>query len=205
MAVSLRPMSADELGVFLSASRAGSIKESMIPRGLRVAAVCAMLLLLSSCGISGRTAKTAPTSQRTTVASTSPTTAAANVDYGKQYLAIVAPANAQLATFTRKVAALPVSATGADVQKLALPLIDAIRAANKKLLRASWPAGAMSDIHALVAGDNVVIGDLQSVVGKAAASLPAWEKQLGADGEKINGLVSIVRADLGLPPLQSTA
>jgi hypothetical protein len=120
--------------------------------------------------------------------------------YGHQYEQLVATANAAGSKFNAEVKALPGSATGPDVAKIAEPVAAAIDAADQVLLRARWPATAIPGVRALVVADAVVIIDLRNLSAKDSQSIGAWGNQLAADFGNMKGQVDVVRADLARPP-----
>jgi hypothetical protein len=165
-------------------------------------AVAAALLILASCGGGGGSsspttvATTSSTSTSTTVAPTTTT-----IDYGQQYLAIVAPANAETAVFTaaaqrydQKQITLP--QLGAEATKLA----NVLRGVDEQLLRVSWPPDVKPLIQNLVTADFSLVSDLDRVGSLTAFEIPGWVQQITADEGKFEGAVAVVRAELHLSP-----
>jgi hypothetical protein len=163
-----------------------------------VLAGSAVVLLATSCGGRTKAAAPPPTVPATTVEPTTTTVSIAAL--AQQYLAIVAPANTALDTFDRKLAALGSSPTGAQIATVATPLITAINVADQQLLRVAWPPNIKTDINSLVTAESALAADLGTAASQNALTASTWESALTADAGKLNAAVSIVRADLGLPP-----
>jgi len=60
---------------------------------------------------------------------------------------------------------------------------------------------AETDIHSLIADDQVVIKNLEAVKTETVAQIKKDEAQLIATGEAAIGADDVVRSDLGLPPV----
>jgi len=157
-----------------------------------------VVVLLAACGGSSHPA--AVSVAATTVAAATTTTTVAPVDYKQQYLAIVTPANNVDAAFASEAKALPSSATGPEVAKLAAPVIAADEAAIQKLLRVPWPANVLNDMKAFTVAVSTLDADLANVATQNALTISSWGNQFTTDEGKLVGQKNIVRADLGLPP-----
>jgi len=59
---------------------------------------------------------------------------------------------------------------------------------------------AATDIATLIADDNAVISDLNSLTSQSASTEAAWDAKGVADGTAAIAQGDVVRADLGLPP-----
>jgi hypothetical protein len=92
------------------------------------------------------------------------------------------------------------SASVADVAKLTTPLTAALDAADQKLLRAPRPAKTLPDLKLLVVAESAVIADLDNVSNQTVGTFGTCENQISVDFGKLSAQISIVRADLGLPP-----
>ena len=119
---------------------------------------------------------------------------------GKQYLALVAPLNAALNTFTAKVNALPTVATVGDLNALAAPLVPALTTFDAALQRLPFPPPMSTDVSALIAADTAAVGDLDRAGSVAGAKVSTWLQQFSTDSRRFSAAASAVRADLGLPP-----
>lgn len=120
------------------------------------------------------------------------------------YLAAVAPANNAIATFQTQAAALPADASGQDAARVARPLVAAFQSVDEKLLRVAWPTDRIrADVQALVTADRTFESDLTNVSGQNAFSVTAWGDQISSDEGRLSAAVSVVRADLGLPPAKT--
>ena len=107
--------------------------------------------------------------------------------YASQYLRIIAPLNAELATLSNIA-----NPTQAQLDEMA----SKIEVADTALLRAPWPSTkAQSDIETLVRADGALIGDLQQNDGPNASR----------DAGTTTADAQIVRADLGLPPVRTVS
>lgn len=121
-------------------------------------------------------------------------------DAAAAYLAAVAPANRALATLLAADAKLPADASGDDFQKLATPVADAYVTMTQALARIQWPTPAIkADATALIGASSVVANDLRGF-GGGQNLLGTMTTQLAADSGREQGAVTILRADLGLPP-----
>lgn len=136
----------------------------------------------------------APTTATTVVATT--TTIATQV-YGQEYLAIVGPTNAAVATFSKQIGMLPSSATGTQVQALCTTFAASLQDEVTKLARVTWPGQAESDVRTLVADEGAVEGDLNSC--GESTSLGALITLINQDLGKSTSAASLIRGDLGLP------
>ncbi len=167
-------------------------------------------LALAGCTSSHKAAVAASITKSSTPAASNsaapPTpTPSTSVDYGAQYESLVAPGNAALAAVGAALLGVPESATGPDVAKITTPGADAVDKMDETLLRAQWPAAATADIKALVTAAAVMSSELRSVDAQTDFSIPAWYTQFTQDLGKMNAAVSIVRADLGLPPKSASS
>lgn len=169
-------------------------------RKTTLAALLAAVALLAGCSKAGTSTSTKPSISAAAVNQSAAPAVTPTADYGRNYLQAVAPVNAAIDKMTTALGALPASATGADVAKDTDPAADAIDAANERLLRTTWPAADVGDVKALVGATATVAADLRSVDGQNALSIADWGTRLAADSGKMAAAVSIVRADLGLPP-----
>ena len=161
-----------------------------------VVAAFLAVLVLSACSSSAKTGT--PRSAETTTAASTTTTS--HIDYGHQYLQIVAPGNVAIGTFETRANALPSSATIDDLSKLTTTLADSMEVTSQKLMRAAWPTTARRDIRDLLVAVSVVIADLHDVSNQTVLTIRTWKDHLSADLGRAAGHVAIVRADLGLPP-----
>lgn len=174
-------------------------------RTLGAISVAGGMILLAGCG--GSPSKTAaatnPTAKPATTDSTQPTTTSLSLsDLGKAYQAAVAPANDAGTTFQTKWSQLGANPSSAAIGNIADPVVKAFDETDQKLLRLPWPATIKPDVNSLVTADAGLEADL----GQASAaadnlfSATAFVQQFTADAGKVHAAVSIVRADLGLPP-----
>jgi hypothetical protein len=133
---------------------------------------------LAACGSgSSSTAAVSPPAASSAPAAA---TTAPSVNYGQQYLADVAPANAATKAITASD-----TITSPDV----LALGTAAAATARELLTQPWPASAQADVHALALDAERVNSDIK---GQDITSLQA-------DVETLDAQAQVVRADLGLP------
>lgn len=162
---------------------------------MRAAAITAGLaagVVLVGCGSSGNTAASSP--PPVTTSATQPSAVPA-VNYGKQYLALVAPVNTALDTLVAKVNKLvgqtvPTSTLVDDAQ----PTYASLSAFDSAVLRAQWPANATDDIKSLVKAD----APLEAALTDDAPVGQAWVSQFTATDTAAAAASNIVRADLGL-------
>ena len=166
---------------------------------MRIAAATAvaLTLLTTACGGSP---KAAPASQPVSApaASAAPSPEAlSQKQQADAYLKAVNPANTALTTFKSKIND---NSTAAQVAAAAKPLIAAITQANQDLARVQWTGQAVTDIRTLITADGQLAGDLRSVEQQNAFSLLAFLNQISRDGAALGSAVTIIRADLGLPP-----
>jgi hypothetical protein len=164
------------------------------------------LVLLAACAGTSKpnAAATATTSATTpaTAATTTATTAASAIDYGNQYLSIVAPDGAAITAFDTALKALGNNPTGADVARVAAPLIAAANATDEALQQDQWPPNVQADIKALVHANSAFVDDLDTADTINQQNFSGWAGQLISDGAAQMAASSNVRADLGLPPPQ---
>lgn len=184
-----------DLDSYLSASRARSKRERWAIAAL--VAVGAVLALAGCTNPPASVTRVAPADGITLTQAPAPTTK----DAAAAYLAAVAPANRALETFLAADAKLPADASGDDFQKLATPVADAYVAMTQALARIQWPTPAIkADAMALIGASSVVANDLRGFGGQNLLSIGSMTSQLAADTGREQGAVTIIRADLGLPP-----
>jgi hypothetical protein len=189
-------------------------------RSTQVLLLASVSLTLTACGSSGSpstatSASTTTTPPSTSASSATTTTTAATTTtvsvaaLGRQYPAIIDPANVALTTFVQQDDALGVGNSGSappsEQAKLAAPLIAALQTAENMLLRVDWPANVATDVRSLTTEIGAVVGDLDLVSGLTALDFSSWEQTLSSDGGKLSAAANAVRADLGLPPPATTA
>lgn len=133
-------------------------------------------------------------------APTTTTTTTSLAELATQYLAAVAPYNAATDLLHAKVAKLSPKATGAQYAILTEPLAHASEALSQALLRLPWPPTMKQDVDALVTADTIFESDLLGIRDQTLFSATAFFQQFINDSAKARAAVSIVRADLGLPP-----
>jgi hypothetical protein len=126
-------------------------------------------------------------------ATTSTTTPSA---FATRYLQILGPADAATGTFFTALKALPITATGADAQKLATPAANAIDKADQQLLRVPWPVNVTGAVRALVAADTRLVGDLRDVGAQKLLTSGGWKNQFERDVTSVSGRVSTLVAAL---------
>jgi hypothetical protein len=159
-------------------------------------------------GIAAAVALAACSGKATTTSTTQPVAGATSVAtpdlhaLGTQYLQIVAPANAAFEVARPKLNSMPAGATGADLNRLLAPYIAACAAQDEALLRVAWPAAFQTDVRTLVTADRVHEAYLGTAGTQNAFSIPAWMAGLSQDIGAVVAAVSVVRADLGLPPIK---
>ena len=152
-------------------------------------------LTAASCGSAhaGDAAAAAPTT--TARVSTTPDTA--NMpNFGKLYLAAVAPAYAAGRRLTVDIDKLPASSS-AETTRLANEIADAFAAANQKLLTIAWPSSVALDVKVLVVRYSVLIADLRDI--HLGADFAAWQRQFIDDARNAVDQERVVRGDVGLP------
>lgn len=169
---------------------------------MNVKAIAAIAAVLGVAGCGGAT----PTTQAavTRPAHLSPSVTPDLEAAAAAYLAAVAPANSAIATFQAQAAALPADASGQDAARVAHPLVAAFQGTDEKLLRVDWPTDRIrADVQGLVTADRTFESDLTNVSGQNVFSVAAWGDQISSDEGRLSAAVSIVRADLGLPPAKT--
>ncbi len=114
---------------------------------------------------------------------TAPPTTSPAINYGRQYLADVAPWVA---------AAKRASGSGTLTAPAALAAGRQAVAAARQLLRQTWPASAESHIHSLAVEFDTVNEDI------VENNVPKYEN----DGTTLNADANVVRAELGLPSIR---
>ena len=125
--------------------------------------------------------------------------ASGKMQYGRQYLADVAPYNAAARNF-----ALQVSSVGdisfSALQGAALPFIPALQNLNSKLQRQRWPTGVQPDINTLVGANGGVLNDLNAIETSSAVASATLKRKLSRDLRSTSSDARTVRRDLGLLP-----
>lgn len=157
------------------------------------AVVIGMAVSVVGCGAQTKTVtQNAPATQTQASTTQTRTTAAmTKAQAAKVFLADVAPTQVAAHKLNRELTA---STTDAQLQRFGKPYIQAMQAANAKLLDLAqeYPAAA-TDLKALVNADTGEISDLQ-----APSSINAH--QLVSDINATHSASEIVRSDLGLAP-----
>lgn len=154
-------------------------------RGRYVTAIAGVAVLLAGCGGS-----THPAATSASVAPVAPPP----INYGQQYLSIVAPYNTAVTAAQAQLAKLPSDPTVAQVKPITDPLIGKITDFDKALLSARWPANVETDIHALIGADSAVVSDLEEI-----DSGTPDVNQMIHDFNASGSAAALVRSDLGLP------
>jgi hypothetical protein len=161
------------------------------------------LACLTACGGSKKTSPPTATSaiQTTSESITGRPTTPNLHELRQTYLRLVKPANEALDAFQKKAAQWDKNnTTPAQAARDAAPLIAASQKLDNALLRVDWPPSTEADMKALVRAHGAVIGDLQGLGSLDLLSKGSWTNQFLQDYGKMQAAVSIVRADLGLPP-----
>jgi hypothetical protein len=168
-------------------------------RGLAVAVVAILVAAAVAAFVLSRpgSPKAVVLTATTTAVSATTSTTVSLAALGQQYLSIIGPANDAFFKFTMDLDALPRTATGADVARLAAPALAATRTVIQALLRVSWPEPVRTDVRALVAADSQLITDLTNSDLQTRADAT---RQFTQDIGKTELAGSTVRADLSLPP-----
>ena len=116
------------------------------------------------------------------------------IDYGGQYLALIAPVGHAIGALRR----VPSN------QNVPAAVISSFETAfnnfNSAILRDRWPANAQADIKDLVRADGPLLADVAQINNQTSATTAAFANQLSRDVNAWSVAVNIVRADLGLPP-----
>ncbi|CAB4346708.1 MAG: hypothetical protein F2567_08810 [Actinobacteria bacterium] len=155
-----------------------------------VLAVSIAALLFAGCGGGSSSAP------MTTEVSTTTTVA---IDYGAQYLAIVAPVNSAQRTYQEKLPGISASDSVA-VEAATTPYAEAVELFGNTLLRSSWPEAAKQAITQLAQNamqQASLLRTLKDAKPFQYASISDTSKRL--QGEQA-GYASTVRALLNLPP-----
>jgi hypothetical protein len=142
------------------------------------------------------TAAVTPSDSASVGTPTSTTTPSA---FATRYLQILGPADAATGTFFTALKALPITATGADAQKIATPAANAIARADQQLLRVAWPTNVAVDVRALVLADARLVGDLRDVGAQKLLTSGVWKKQFESDVTDVSTRVSTLVAVLKAP------
>lgn len=116
---------------------------------------------------------------------------------GQAYLAAVKPLNDAVDAFNR---ALSTDTTQAHIAEAAKPLIAAYRRQDEVLARIAFTGPAATDVRSLIAADNQVASDLAAVDQQTAFSVQTFMNDLRRDLAAGSSAVTLIRADLGLPP-----
>ena len=122
---------------------------------------------------------------------------------GRQYQALVNPANAAGNRFGVEANKWTNSTTNAQAEADAKPVIAAFNKLDRGLIDDRWPAGARADVKSLVTGIAPVIGDLQSLSTISLLSASTWVTTFDRDVNGLKTAVAFVRHDLGLPRAKS--
>jgi hypothetical protein len=136
-----------------------------------------------------------------TYAAAAPPSRLANV-----YLAIATPARNVLVHVQAKTSRWNNQTTGMQAAKDVAPAVVALEQFDNKLLRIQWPSSTAADVKQLVRAYGACIGDLTGLTGvdmHDMLSVGNWGNQFARDTGNVEAAVSIVRADLGLPPARS--
>jgi hypothetical protein len=156
----------------------------------------AFVMAATACGSSSNPSPSAATTPEAggTTAAAAPTQA----EMAATYLRLVKPANEAITKFQSS--ELDDNASAADAQKVADPLIAAYRKTDEELLRAAWTPAVYVDIKSVVTADRQLEAVLGTIGDQNDLSVTAWLQQVSQAGAAASSAVSIVRADLGLPP-----
>ena len=119
---------------------------------------------------------------------------------GKQYQALVNPANAATDKFGAEAAKWNNATTSAQFVAAAKPVIASFNKLDTGLIDDRWPSSARADVKSLVTSIAPVIGDLQSLSTVTLQSAPMWVTSFERDVNGVKSAVAYVRHDLGLPP-----
>jgi hypothetical protein len=155
-----------------------------------------LLLFVAACGggsskaTAGATASVAPTAVGTAAVLT-------QNEQADAYLKAVAPANAALAEFKAKVND---QSTQAEVADAAETMATALEGVDSTLARIAFTGQAAVDVRSMIAVDGAFIGDLRAVRSSSAFSMSSLGNTISRDAGALNAAVTVVRADLGLPP-----
>jgi hypothetical protein len=157
------------------------------------------LLLVAGCGSAAPAVGTATAGATATPATSAPTLSQAAL--AQQYLALVGPYNAALNTFNGKLAHTASNASPSQLQTISTPLANALQQFDSAVLRAPWPPGVLTDVHALTTSDAPQLSDLENAGSPSAVM---WYSQFQRDTTAAAAAANVVRADLGLPPPPGT-
>lgn len=198
----------------------------MSPRCLITTTAVSAGVLLAGCGSSQtHSATSASTSTAAPAASTSSTSSAAAVASqtattsssgsasqarsraARDYIAAVLPLNSALVTFAQRTAKAPASSTGAQIEALAAPYIQALTTTRVKLraVAAEYPPAA-GDLDRLISAlaaiqaDTEAIGHVSSFTSAAGRAQEAVVRRANLRDEAAARVAgAAVRTDLGLP------
>jgi hypothetical protein len=120
------------------------------------------------------------------------------VNYKKQYLALVAPANKLVDKLVAEWDAKPTPSNAAAL-KDAGPYIAATETFDNRALRDLWPTGVRGDIKALVVADGQVIAAIEALGSVTVLDSGSVRQQLMSAFTAEGTAANIVRSDLGLP------
>ncbi len=155
-----------------------------------VVAVSISALLFAGCG--GGSSSAPATSEETTT-----TTVA--IDYGAQYLTIVAPYNDARETYAEKLAGTSLSDPVA-VEAATTPIAEALELFGNTLLRSSWPEAVKPAVTQLAQNaiqQASLLRTIKDATPSQYASISDANRRLEGEG---TGYASTVRALLNLAP-----
>lgn len=168
-------------------------------RATRPIAALLATFLVGACSSARPMTKPVSPASSGTVSTGAPTTTTTVSPLASRYLQILGPADAAAGQFFAALKALPTTATGAAVQKIATPAADAIDIADRQLLKVAWPGNVGRDIHALVTADEHLVGDLRDVGSQTTPASGPWRTHFENDVNAISKCVNAVHADLQTP------
>jgi len=120
----------------------------------------------------------------------------------RQYLTIVAPVNVAAAKFNSQANEWSDSTSDAEAEADARPLITAVLKLNSKLKDDRWPKSSKSAIKTLVSVDTALVRALRSLSSVDQVDLSSLFSTFQRDQSDLGAAASLVRQDLGLPPVK---
>ena len=93
--------------------------------------------------------------------------------------------------------------TNTQAEADARPAIAALQTLQTRLEAITFPANAVADVHALIAADGSLDGDLQALASVNLLNASSWNATFERDIASVSADANLVRHDLGLPPASS--
>jgi hypothetical protein len=118
---------------------------------------------------------------------------------GKQYLALVTPANTALTNFGGQAKTWTNSTPNSQVETAAAPVIATLSSISNGLKHDRWPSSSQTDIKRLEKSVTRVSTDLKSLATVTSFNATTWASKFAKDAHTLNSTATAVRKNLGLP------